>query len=415
MSTAHAFDDHEGTDWDYWRRRMEDSSRCAEGRRAGIWALGILEEHLGPSWLAHVRRREYQLPPEVALSPFHAVAFAELLVFAVSLELGRTIRGFAKVRHVLAADLRDEARLHALLQLELAMLGRAADANVALEPRDARSYPPYDVRISLGNLTLRVEARVVLLDNPTRAGRELADRVGRELHRIEFQHHVTFAGSIGDGLTDGNAAGILAAIEEAAGRAAADQRPVMVVHPLTELRVVPQALAWPGSSYSMPAGGASGITRTLRILRGKAFQARKSGATWLRVDLLDGTWQFSSWAQQSLAEKTRLMAETLSASLADTGLRGIVISSGTATTLTRLTGQSTRSGHAFGLVRDLGSFRGRETIVVPLVDDAAAEAQAWVQLYDAEPSWLDGVLAEVGLPALSTFGFPDKFHLGSIA
>ncbi len=110
---------------------------------------------------------------------------------------------------------------------------------------------------------------------------------------------------------------------------------------------------------------------------------------------------FTPWAQQPLAEKTRVMAETLTSELANTGLRGVVVSSGNATTLARLTGQSTRSGHVFGLVRDLGSFRGRETIVVPLVDGAEAEAQVWVQLYDAEPAWLDRALAEVGLPGLS--------------
>ena len=189
---------------------MEISRRCVEGRGAGIWALGVLEAHLGQSWLTKVRDRERRLPPEVSLSSFHALAYAELLVFAVSLELGRTLPGYAKVRKALATDLRDEARQHGLLQLELGMLGRSIGAEVAFETRDAPDVPPYDVRIALGNLTLRVEARVVLLDDPTRAGRELADRVGNELRRIGFRHHVTFAGSIGDGLTEGNAAGILA-------------------------------------------------------------------------------------------------------------------------------------------------------------------------------------------------------------
>jgi hypothetical protein len=81
----------------------------------------------------------------VAASSFHAVAYAELLTLAASLELGRQIPGMARVRHSIDSDFREESRRHAFVQMELAMLARHSDANAALEASVKEGYPPVDV------------------------------------------------------------------------------------------------------------------------------------------------------------------------------------------------------------------------------------------------------------------------------
>ena len=142
-----------------------------------------------------------------------------------------------------------------------------------------------------------------------------------------------------------------------------------------------------------------------QILRDKVKQMQRSGATWLRIDLMDGLWQFSAWSQSPLGPKTEAMSGAVRAALGGlSGIRGVVMSSSCATTMSRLTGQSTLVDGTYGLVRDLGNFKGRETLVIPLVEDAEAEALAWVHLYDSEPSWLDTALGELGHPPMSELG-----------
>jgi hypothetical protein len=82
------------------------------------------------------------------------------------------------------------------------------------------------------------------------------------------------------------------------------------------------------------------------------------------------------------------------------GVRGVVLSSGCATAMSRLVGVSTMVDGSYGLARDLGNFKGRETLVIPLVPNAEDEARAWVRLYDSEPSWLDAALGELGHPPM---------------
>src|ERR1700733_875084 len=160
------------TDWAFWRWFMESTGRCAAGKAAGVWALQVLERHFGQQWLARACQREGNPPHVVSMSPAHTMAFAELLELAVALELAQGVTGAAKVRKALATD-RDEARLHATLQLELAMLARHIGADVELEPRLSRLHPPVDARIAARGVEIPVEARVVLMDESTRAGRDL--------------------------------------------------------------------------------------------------------------------------------------------------------------------------------------------------------------------------------------------------
>jgi hypothetical protein len=387
--------DNERGNWVYWRHRMAESFRCDEGRAAGLWALEVLESHLSPDWIGKVIRREGSPPSEVAASSFHTLA--------ASLELGRQIPGMARVRHSIDSDFREESRRHAFVQMELAMLARHSDANAALEASVKDGCPPVDALLSKGPVILPVEVRVILLDDSTRAGRHLADALSVGLMRLNFSGDVTFDGSISDDVTDADVDSILEAAGAATAAAGSENRRVRVEHSLADLEAVPGSLATPGTMLNIPAGTGPGIRRVGWILRSKVEQAAKSGATWLRVDLLDGTWMFTPWAQRNLADKTMVMARLLSETFAGVKeLRGVVVSSGRAQAQGTVVSQSFRSGQVFGLSRSLGPHWGRETIVVPLAPGAEAEAMAWVEVYDSEAQWLDSALCEFGWPPLVT-------------
>jgi hypothetical protein len=388
-------------DWNYWRGRMTDSSRCDVGRRAGVWALDVLEAQMGTDWLERILENKRQLPPEVVAAPHYAVAYAALLRLAAHLKLGVAVPGFARLRKALTRDLRDELQLHVSLQLEVAHLALANDADVELEVTGRRHGAPLDVRVSFDDATLSVETFVVLNDDQMRAGRDLADEVSNMLHQITFRHDIHLVGEITEGLTNEVVPGLIEAIEAASVSAASKQLEQAVLHPVADLIAVPRALAQTGTGYSLPAGTGKGWDRTRSKLQTKARQALSSGATWLRVDLLDSTWQLTPWAQKPLGEKTHEMATAIRETLHRMdGIRGVVVSSGAATAMSQRTGESTRQpGGVFGLRRDLGSFFVRETIIVPLAN-AEEEAFFWVCLYDTEPRWLDGVLKHFGFPPL---------------
>jgi hypothetical protein len=390
-------------DWELWREWMENSSRCEIGRRAGVWALRVWEHHLGADWLGRVVESEGRPPPEVSGASYHAVAFAELLRHAIYLEIGNGLSGYARVRTPLRTDLREERRVHTMMQLEVAMLARACGAQVSLEDRTLTPNAPLDVFATFGNLNLAVETFAVLHDDTLKAGRELSDRVSQGLLGVMFQHNVHLVGDLTDELTDDVAASLISAVDAAAKTASENQVECGVAHPLSNLRVVPQVLAESGTGFSLSAGTGRGWERTVGILRRKADQARVSGATWLRVDLHDSMWQLTPWAQSPLPEKTRALASWVARALEGMeGVRGVVLSSGAVSALGTRLGETTWPGaDVVGLRRDIDAFRGRETIIVPLTNGALEEAKIWFGLYNNEPMLLNNALAGFGFPPLS--------------
>jgi hypothetical protein len=267
---------------------MTESARCNNGRAAGVWALEVLESQLSSDWLAKSIQREGSPPSEVTSASFHAVAYAELLTLAASLELGKQIPGMARIRSSLKTDFREESRRHAFAQIELAMLAMHSEVAVSLEKRLEVGSPQVDALLSKGSVVVPVEVRIVLLDESTRAGRHLADILSAGLMQLQFSGDVIFDGTIAEDITEDDVASLLAAAGAATTVAVDQSRSVRVEHPLTDLQAVPFTLAAPGTTLTIPAGTGPGIRRVSWILRSKVEQTAKSGATWLRVDLLDG-------------------------------------------------------------------------------------------------------------------------------
>lgn len=80
-----------GTDdrpsWDLYRRMAESPHVSRARRQATLWALGELEQRMGPDWLERYWDRTGHVPEEVNLGGAHAGALGSLLDSALRLQL----------------------------------------------------------------------------------------------------------------------------------------------------------------------------------------------------------------------------------------------------------------------------------------------------------------------------------------
>ncbi|MGH8934242.1 MAG: hypothetical protein ACRDZO_27305 [Egibacteraceae bacterium] len=123
----------------------------------------------------------------------------------------------------------------------------------------------------------------------------------------------------------------------------------------------------------------------------------------MRVDALDGFFQFTEWATLEWAERVDRVATRLREDLAGAGhLAGVVLSSGLAVALgatdPTAQNQTTHSASGCGLRRLVSAHTVRETVVVALRDDATEQQERWAAAYATEPDWLQQDLSDRDLP-----------------
>lgn len=245
---------------------------------------------------------------------------------------------------------------------------------------------------------MTVETFAMLMDDRMRSGQGFWDQLSEQMMRIGFAYDVTFDGQVERRLEPNEIAELRTTAEETAAKVRVDGRARPLALPGVQLQVVPTLQA-DGTRFSGPAETSRGWPRTVDILHGKAEQARRSGAQWLRANAHDGLWQFTEWAGYDLTQKTAALAPWIRQAVGSQGLDGVAISSGD------VFGQGTFEPEAVvlpegtcGLRRVLAPLRVRETIIVPLSEKGRTDAAHWAQLYGREPEWLGWALAAVGLP-----------------
>lgn len=387
-------------DWSLWRHLMRRSNRSPAGIETGLWAMDVLEKALGSDWPGRVRRREGTVPPEVAWSSAHAAAFAELVELALRLKLLENVPGIARVRQDLRRNLEGHRRLHAGVQLEVASLAMMAGYKVTLETPATDRKMPVDVIFGAGQSALAVEAKVITLDDLSRAGMAFADEVTTHLNRIQMAHDVAFDGELNSKLSPAELAEWAAILTATAAQVAAEDKEQTVIHPSGTIRLIPGRKA-DGATFRGPAQTSSGWPRIATVLQTKARQGVRSGASWLRVDVRDGLWQFSSFARSDLPNKLTALADAVQQELQSImGLDGVVVTSGACLTQGVFKAETCRQpGGRIALRRLIEPVRVRECVVLPLTPESQLEAEEWARLYDDEPEWTDRALAECGLPA----------------
>jgi hypothetical protein len=371
---------------------MARAPRSDEGRAAGLYALGKLQEILGDAWpaVAWEKSDHAGLPPEIMLSGPHAIAFAQLLELALRLDV-LPGDGGAKVKGSLRSDPRPEHLTHLRLQLELAALAVAAGLDPSVETHLAGADTPADVVVSHGGERVAIETFGILISDPDRFADRASQRAFHDISMTHVRYDVGITGSF-DPLSSEGLSLMLEEIDATAAAVCADG--------------VTRAVDGDGYALTIDKSGelkleaTSGARdlwpRISQRLSQKAAASARSGSKWLRVDVVSGLWQFTDWAFQPFSEKVAVLGDAVRSALTDaTHLHGVMVSSGACFIPGDQSDEDVRGDGVIGLRRVIQPLRARESILVAL--HPAAEISLLVDLYAGEPAWLGWALTRAGL------------------
>lgn len=399
MTTEHSNIRERVDTWECARYHMSTCHRSEAGKRAGLWALEVLEKTLGNDWIKRAIELDREVPSFVLLASFNTVAFEELLQLAVLLTICSNVPGTASIRKAMRGDARFDQLSHAKLQLETTHLAQLAGCTVQCERRPKGKYP-IDIWITADQINFGVESFVLFQDDEAVAADEFAGKIARTVHMAMFQHNVMVTGSVAtEDLNENLLSELVGAVEAASWTAYEKQEIRKVESNLADLLVTPNSISSGTGTFEVSSSTGRGWDRIADKLRTKAEQASRAGASWLRVDLFDRTWQLTPWATMRLTEKSTVLAEVVRDAITEfRQLHGVVASSGSTTALYSFDNECVEnSDGVIGLRHKTGMLRAREVIMIPSGVQVEDEANLWFQIYDNEQDWLERGLRDCGL------------------
>jgi hypothetical protein len=389
--------------WDRLRSGISENGRSSAARAAGEWSVDVLSAQLGPNWLRRAFESDRELALNVLWADSHLIAFTEFVELALRFHLLSGVPKLAAVRKELVQDVRSERWRHARLQLEVASLARWHGAEVTIEQSATPGVPPADVEIHLPEIgAIRVETFTVFVDEAMRAAMGYDEQVGFRQMALRVQYDVSFAGELPPRLDADGTDRFFEVLEGAAKEVKATGIASEVSFGGAIVHVDPQFMAEGDRVLSGPPHVGDPFSRARARFVQKADQAAKAGVGWLRVDEVDGIFQFTDWGQRSLQAKLRFIGEYLPESLSASHLDGIVLSSGACIGTMSEESCSNQAG-GLALRRLIAPARVRETFIVPLSQTGHLQARTWFELYDKEPGWLPYAVEEAGLKQVPEF------------
>ena len=149
-----------------------------------------------------------------------------------------------------------------------------------------------------------------------------------------------------------------------------------------------------------------GWRRLARALVDKTRQSAGKLPVWLRVDALDGFFQFTHWRTLPWDQRVQRLAGALEPTLgAAPHVQGVILTAGPAISLgavdPAVENTDIRLKGGLGLRRLIAAHLVRETVIVPLTGADIHLAARWYDAYDREASWLDEDLNAAELPPLA--------------
>jgi hypothetical protein len=393
--------------WDALRQRLTRAPYSADRIAAVGLAIDKAERMLGPSWPRRQFERKGWWPGEFNLLAVHAAALPRFLAFVMRLESVFDEPTFATVlrglrRGVTSADWR-----HALLQLEVHRALRGPETVIAFEPEISGSSKKADLMVTPADgSAFLVETTTLARADVDQAWEAYEHDIWQAVTMLELRHNVRIAVELIDHRDQAETTAWLTAIETAA--ASSEHEVQRIESPMGRAEVRPRGSPSPERTFVGAAATRGGWRRLGRALQAKAHQSEGPLPVWLRVDALDGFFQFTEFATQDWTERVERVAANLREDLAGAShLAGVVLSSGPAVALGATTStaenQTTRSTSGCGLRRLISAHTVRETVVVALREDAADQQEWWTAAYAAEPEWLPQDLSDEGPPQLPTF------------
>ncbi len=360
-----------------------------------------VREVLGEDWLRRWVTRHGRLPTFLADPSTDAVAYAELVEIGLRLASLADVVRLRRLTKEWSRHLEEIRTRHVRLQLEVAALARAFGAAVEFEAPVGGLRRPADVLITTAPGPLIAECFCVYSDQETRQALSYDRDLGLRLELMAVEHDLVLSGYWGVRLLPADTDALLGEAAIAAAQAAADRASRTVTRPGIELVLTPgPPSAGETVTFTGPRTASPGWHRARKYVRDKAADWTSADVpTWLRLDLLDGTWQFSELARRTLPEKSQWIAALVAQEAARTGIAGAVVSSGPLISPRAQAQEYAGPGGIFGLRRGIDALRVRETVVVPLSPQGVRQAEMWRDLSDAEPPWLENALRAASLPA----------------
>lgn len=391
------------------------SHRGLAWRQAGVWALDTLEENLGQDWLGRTIEKYRllelgeMLPYFIQLGPAHTLAYADLLEFALRLEILRDVPGMGKVRKVLRGIPRPDQLGHVMVQLETASLALMGGCAIDIESALAHPHRPADLVLQIAGSSVQVELAVLLPDEGFRQADRRIDRLFKLIHALEARYDVTCEGRLPEVLSDADEQEFLVQLDRVARRVRGEGSAQRVEVTGASIFMSP-ARGVPTASLTAAFPTVDSTWRLGSLLKRKAEQTLGHRRVWLRVDVRDGLWQFTAWSQMALSGKLSMLQLHLSELLGESDhVGGVVVSSGSVHAQGAFEDESVEVGGSMGIRRLIEPLRVRETMIIPLHEDPAPWPDMWRDLYEQEPAGLPWCLAKLGLPSVEEiFGALDR-------
>jgi hypothetical protein len=381
----------------------------AAGRQAVRMLLADLQQMLGPTWPRRQQLAFAGLPLELGMFSFHAAALPQFLNLTLRLRAAVREPTFGPLRSALSRGLNSTDWRHLLLQLEVARLGAAVGRHSRFEPTIPGTGRSADVILDdpTSQDFLTIETTSLFRSVRDRQHSAYEERLNWSLVEIEQQHGVFLQTHLTAHL---DADGTASWLREVSGAAAQTRRTGVansVSSPAGTVIIQAQPAPEGTTTFFGVLAQEDSWRRLARAIHGKVRQISGSISAWIRVDALDGFFQFTDWSRYSWPERVDALADALRETFADVShVAGVVVSSGLAISpgalnstdedVTAVTAAGT------GVRRCVAPHLVRETFVIPLRAAVDRQVEVWSAGYASEPGWLDNDLQVAGLPPLST-------------
>lgn len=397
----------EAPTWNSLRERLPRAPFSPAGVAAVGQIIDRAERLLGPAWPRRQFERKRWWPGEFNLLAYHAAALPQFLPLVMRLETAAEEPTFATVLRGLKRGVTSTDWRHALLQLEVGRALRSPDTAIMFEPEIRGSVNRADLVVTPAEgPPFLVETTSLALADVDQTWETYEHRLWQALAALELRHDVRISVELVDHRDETETTAWLNAIEVAASSRSHEVQHVESLVGRAKIRH--PGLPMPDRAFVGAVATRDGWWRLGRTVQGKARQSAGPSPVWLRVDALDGFFQFTEWAKLEWTERIDHVVTRLREDLAGVShLAGVVLSSGLAVasgaTDPAAENRTTRSARGCGLRRLVSAHTVRETVVVALRDDAIGQQEMWTEAYAMEPDWLPEDLSDRGLPPLVDF------------
>ena len=387
--------DLETPTWSLIRSMGLGSSWSPEFELARHWGFDVVERWLGPDWPANCYHRG-GMPPELLEAAAGPRGLAMLIDFAGGLELLGQQSGAGKVRRALRRNPNAETLAATRCVLRFATAGLRS----GLTPVPEHGQPPIDLLLANDGLRLTAEIKTLRRPAPTVAMDASLQELSSRLIPHFGEYDVVIEGDVREPLTEHET-------RDAAQQIVDGMRVAALGVSVPDLVIGQNRFGI--RTTNVAEGEKRGMKtafppvdlwrRTAGRIRDAAAQSKESGASWLIIESLDHFWQLTPWSQQPLAARASQLADEARVVLgAFPHLDGIVFTDGAGVTDIASSNEHARPDPGVvGLRRRLDYTRTRETIVVAAGPSATQEFDAWIDVIESEPGFIEWVLPQFGL------------------